>query len=304
MPTMRGAVRLLSLVNRAVYGDVLARRRLAWRFLAQNAEALSFDREGIHWTGPVTSVIVEELFIHGHYQQHQIRPLKAWLERNHRPWKLSSVIVNVGANIGDSAILLASETGKRVLACEPLPSAYSFLKENVRANRLEALVQCCPIAIGTRNGTIEMVSPGDSARAEVANQGSQGFGSVSDSNVVKAQATMTTLSALLQAEGVAASQVGLVWSDTQGYESEIVASGSPLWRAGVPLWVELWPDGLDAHGGLNRFVELCQQHFKSFIRGKDISADTPERHEVKQLAEVSASARASSHRFEDILLLP
>jgi FkbM family methyltransferase len=304
MPTLRGAVRLLSLVNRAVRGDVVARRRLAWRFLEGNAETLGFERSGIHWTGPLSSVIVQELFTHGHYQQQQIRPLKEWLERNSRTWELSSVIVNVGANIGDSAVLLALETRKRVLACEPLPVAFDFLEENVRSNHLEGRVVCRLVAIGTRNGMIEMVSPGDGARAEIATQGSQGFGLTTHLAVVRTQVTMTTLAALLQTEGIDIPQVGLVWSDTQGYESEIVASGAALWGNGIPLWVELWPDGLDAHGGLIRFVEICQKHFKSFVKGADILVANAETHDVRRLAAFSDSVRRESPRFQDILLLP
>jgi FkbM family methyltransferase len=304
MPTIRGAFRLLSLVNRAVQGDLVARRRLAWRFLAGNASALAFDREGIHWAGPMSSVIVEELFTNGQYQQQQIRPLRQWIERNCRAWSSSSVVVNVGANIGDSAIVLAIETGKRVLACEPVPITFAFLEQNVRANHLEGRVLCRQVAIGTQTGTIEMVSPGDSARAEVVSGSTQGFSVAGGDAVARTQALMTTLDALLQADAISVHQVGLVWSDTQGYESEIVASGSMLWKTGVPLWVEFWPDGLDAHGGVSRFVDLCQQHFKSFIKGGEISLPQPEAHDVKTLGDFSELVRRELPRFQDVLLIP
>ena len=49
-------------------------------------------------------------------------------------------------------------------------------------------------------------------------------------------------------------EVALVCSDTQGFETQIVASGSSLWAAGTPLWVEVWPQGLACHGGVQQFL--------------------------------------------------
>jgi FkbM family methyltransferase len=138
-------------------------------------------------------VIVEELFIHGHYQQQQIPPLKQWLEKNSPSWSSSSVIINVGANIGDSAIALSIETGKRVFACEPVPAAFRFLRENVCRNELESRVICRQVAIGARSGVVEMVSPGDTSQAEVATSSKQGFGQAIDPAAQKTQATLTTL---------------------------------------------------------------------------------------------------------------
>jgi FkbM family methyltransferase len=304
MPTVRGSIRLLSLLTRAVQGDVLATRRLAWRFLAGNAEQIAFERDGIRWAGPLSNVVVEELFIYGHYQQGQIRPLSKWLEKRSPSWASSSIIINVGANIGDSAIVLTLETGKRVLACEPIPVAFHFLEENVRLNSLEGRVIYRPVAIGARSGLIEMVSPRDTAQAEVATRGEQGFGPLTGPAGVRTQATMTTLAALLRTEGIEVPEVGLVWSDTQGYESEVVAGGPVLWKAGVPLWVELWPHGLDAHGGTSRFIALCHEHFRSFVNASAFNAVEPEVRDVSQLACFSEQVRREPKPFQDILLLP
>jgi hypothetical protein len=38
-----------------------------------------------------------------------------------------------------------------------------------------------------------------------------------------------------------------------------------LWKNGTPLWVEIWPKGLDCHGGADRFIEVCNQYFKRIL---------------------------------------
>ena len=48
-------------------------------------------------------------------------------------------------------------------------------------------------------------------------------------------------------------------------EREVIESAPELWRAGVPLYLELWPKGINAHGGTGAFLETVRAHFKSFV---------------------------------------
>jgi hypothetical protein len=67
-------------------------------------------------------------------------------------------------------------------------------------------------------------------------------------------------------------EVSFVWSDTQGFETQVLRSGGALWAAGVPAFVELWPAALEIHGGLDAFVAACREHFKGFILREDLLA--------------------------------
>jgi FkbM family methyltransferase len=61
----------------------------------------------------------------------------------------TQLIVDVGAGIGDFAVLAASRFPRAsVLACEPNPEAFAALDRNVRSNRLTNVVARC-VAVGT-----------------------------------------------------------------------------------------------------------------------------------------------------------
>lgn len=50
------------------------------------------------------------------------------------------VVLDVGANIGDSAVFFALSGAKRVIAIEPIKKNFDLLTENVRVNNLEGII--------------------------------------------------------------------------------------------------------------------------------------------------------------------
>jgi hypothetical protein len=108
------------------------------------------------------------------------------------------------------------------------------------------------------------------------------------------------LAEVLKSFQIGPEQVALVWSDTQGFESQVIESGAELWAKGVPLWVEVWPKGLDCHGGTDRFVTSCERYFRQFATAKHIHA-TPEPIEALK----STVADLKKHGVStDVLLIP
>ena len=237
------------------------RRRLALACLGFRRE-ITFERNGFVWTGPTTCTITRTLFIEGRHQDVYIDSLKEWIHAD-RP-----MIVNVGANIGDSALHL-SRTGKRVLAIEPSPETFARLQRNVRQNDLEDVITCSQVAISTVAGTAELVIAGQSGLSEIlGDDGSVGFDG-QDRRLGVVSVPTLPLDEVLKSFQIAPDQVALVWSDTQGFESHVIESGAQLWANDAPLWVEVWPKGLDCHGGTERFVNLCSQYFKRFLSFQD-----------------------------------
>ena len=67
------------------------------------------------------------------------------------------VVIDVGANIGDSAIYFALKGAKRVIAFEPVPTNFSTLLENIRLNDLASTVVPLNYAVsGKLNSTIKI----------------------------------------------------------------------------------------------------------------------------------------------------
>ena len=208
--------------------------------------------------------------------------------------------MNVGANIGDTALPL-SRIAKRILAIEPSPETFARLQHNVRQNGLEDVIACRRrVAISTTAGVAELVIAAQPGNSEILGEaGSVGFDGEDSRRGTVLVPTMP-LDDVLKSIQIASDQVALVWSDTQGFESEVIESGAGLWANAVPLWVEVWPKGLDCHGGTSRFVELCRQHFKRFLTARDVRT-APEPIEALELcvAELRRNGQAT-----DMLFIP
>ncbi len=111
-----------------------------------------------------------------------------------------------------------------------------------------------------------------------------------------------SLDEALQSRGIASQDVAFVWSDTQGYERQVIESGTSLWSARVPLYLELWPDGLRVHGGVESFIETVQMYFGTLILRNDLIAlgtSAPRR----PISELSSVIDALGHRHTDALLI-
>ena len=111
-----------------------------------------------------------------------------------------------------------------------------------------------------------------------------------------------TLDALVSTEGIRSDDVALVWSDTQGYETDVLESGSALWQTGTPAWVEVWPAGLNVQGGVERFVKVCQRYFCGFIESGALRAGSLEPSDIQKLSSIVGSLVGVD--YTDVLLLP
>ena len=64
------------------------------------------------------------------------------------------LVIDVGANIGDSAIYFATKGAKKVIAFEPFPATYRQAKENIYLNGMEKKIELLNIGVGGKSETI------------------------------------------------------------------------------------------------------------------------------------------------------
>lgn len=269
------------------------KNRLALEVLVRRQREMTFERNGFFWTGPTTCTITRAIYIDGRHQDSVIPQLQPWI-LNDRPY-----IVNVGANIGDTALPL-TRVAKHVIAIEPSPETFRRLEINVQNNGLQDRITCHQVAISTTTGTTAMVLAAQPGNNEILGEdGKVGFDG-QDQRVEIVNVPTRPLTELLRSSGVTPEQVALVWSDTQGFESQVVLSGTELWAASVPLWVEVWPRGLDCHGGTQQFIDVCTQQFRQFLCAADL-AKTPQ--PIGNLQDVVMEIR-DRELNTDILMLP
>ena len=83
--------------------------------------------------------LAECQFIKGH---------NAWLDVNNRN------VLDIGANIGDTAIYFALKNAKHVFAIEPYPYSCKIAKKNVKLNKLKSKITVIDAAVGSKSTAI------------------------------------------------------------------------------------------------------------------------------------------------------
>lgn len=252
----------------------------------------TFSRDGISWTVPSGCVIGRSLYVYGHYQDEALTKLKAYFPKD------KTIAINIGANIGDMAIPLAL-SGWKVLAVEPNPSTYNLLRKNISQNSLEERIVPIEGAISFSNSFAELAIPYQPGNSElVVTEKPLGFSGV-DVEVRRATVKTWRLDDLLVEYEVSPRQVGLVLSDTQGHESAVIETGDSIWSTGGLAYVEVWPKGLDSHGGVETFIRACEKRFSHMLR---IERLTSTKEPIEELSTVISTL--PEFAFTDVLLFP
>ncbi len=277
------------------------KRRLLFLIAEREVDALTFRSGGTTWTVPAADdPVARKVFVDGAYQGREIQSLLAWLSEYGYLGNEKSTIVEVGANLGTTTVPFAEQTGKRVLAIEPMPESFEFLQRNVSDNGLAERITCIQAGVSSASRELTIVSNG--ARSEVKADGEyQGNGKpAQQSQLVRVPSI--SLDEAVRSHGIAPQDVAFVWSDTQGYERQVIESGGSLWSAGVPLFLELWRDGLRVHGGVEAFVETVHKRFGAMILRKELIARGTLATR-RPISELSSVIEALGDRNTDALLL-
>lgn len=142
--------------------------------------------------------------------------------------------LEVGANFGVYCLPAVAEWGfASAVAYEPEPNAYALLRENVRRNGLQERVEPVHAALSREPGELRLRRGG-------SNAGDNRI--VSDDEVAPGQEAVsvraTTLDRELAEGAIRLEELGLVWLDVQGHETEVLAGAGRLLEAGVPLVLE------------------------------------------------------------------
>lgn len=280
------------------------KRRLLYLLAEDEADELTFRRAGTRWTVPaVNDAVARSLFVDGEYQGREVQRLLDWLSRHGHLGEEKTTIIEAGANLGSSTLPFATATAKRVLAVEPMPENFALLKRNVSMNGLDDRITCVQAAISPSSGQLTMVATPSGGMSEVKAEGTrQGYGERAEGHALVRVPTVS-LDELIRLHKVEPDEVAFVWSDTQGYERQVIESGASLWGAGTPLFVELWRDGLRVHGGVSEFVATVARHFTGMIPRRDLLARGAGA-TTRPVSELTELIESLERRHTDTLLLP
>jgi FkbM family methyltransferase len=172
-------------------------------------------------------------------------------------------VVDVGANIGVFALYAAARAGEgRVLAYEPFPESYDYLRRNVAESGLRS-VTAFPVAVAGSPGERSLqITPDRLITNSLAPTG-VGMGGPT--------VPCVTLDQVFEGNGIQVCD--LLKLDCEGSEYEILQNSSPETLARIRRVVGEYHEGPSIPGtgaGLVRFLEeggFCIDRFEAFERG-------------------------------------
>jgi FkbM family methyltransferase len=262
---------------------ISARRRFSDR--------ASFHRAGVRWTVPSWDEFVAwSICADGTYDADHRNALLGAMHSWGRIAPGRDLVVEIGANFGSHTVPFAL-AGLRVLAVEPVPFLFELLNENVRQNGLAYSVRSERAAISRAPGKGRVLIPAaNGGGGELVLDGRSPTFASRFQTLSAIEATLELLDVVLQRHAVSPGEVAFVWCDAQGCEADVIASGRSLWGAGVPLYAELWPRGLEQQASVAEFLALAGRHFCSFIEAEALTAGRLERRPLGELADLIESS--------------
>ena len=125
----------------------------------------------------------------------------------------NNLMFDVGANIGDYALLAAGVAKSKALAIEPIPETVEFMKRNIKLNGVEKLIKIETSAVGCFEQQVEFFCDSDATNQKKIPGG--GYGE-RKTCIVK----MKRLDSLFRENGIP----DLIKIDVEGYEDDVILS--------------------------------------------------------------------------------
>ncbi|MFC8731653.1 FkbM family methyltransferase [Luteimicrobium sp. NPDC057192] len=200
-----------------------------------------------------------------------------------------AVFVDVGANVGNHAIYVAATTGARVIAFEPNGELVDALRESIKLNGLDHVVDARPVAVGDAPGK------GHFAALDEANLGAQrvALDDGADGPGLD-EFPVSTLDSEL-----GSTEVSVLKVDVEGMELAVIQGGRETLRRCRPLlYVEAQsPEALAAL--VPELVPLGYAFVRSFNATPTHLFVPVERLTAADLRDAAAAGAASAYRSAD-----
>lgn len=146
-------------------------------------------------------------------------------------------IVDAGAFIGDSALILSPLTKRKVYAFEPVPSNYALMQKTIKMNDLSNVVPC-NFALGTENGVVRL-SPSISSNGSCSTQ----FVSEAFEYTESVELNVLSLDEFVKEHDL---EVGLIKADVEGAEQLLLQGAMETIKSQKPaLLISIYHNASD-----------------------------------------------------------
>lgn len=222
-------------------------------FSGADKAPVDIDYSGVKFRLQPWDNVVERKILFGSKRRDwkEIEFLAAHLNRD-------SVFLDIGANIGYYACMLAASGVRHVIAVEPHPVTQGRLKFNIEANQFQDQVTIAPFALGNAAGEVLLTTQGgDLGSSSVCN---------TSNNASIAHYTVEMMSLQGMCEKLNISRIDAAKIDIEGLEDKVLI---PFFDSAPP---SLWPHYIvieHAHSvdwGNDLFAKIDQCGYKARIR--------------------------------------
>ena len=230
--------------------EIVARR-------VKRALKLADDSRFVCAIRPAYNFVLERLYgrkglsrtIHGE-QSIRLLPCARLIPEEYEPQVLDllkqtitpgAIVLDVGANVGVSAMMMARWCGPEghIHAFEPSPNPKQLLTEHLRLNGLSDRVTVCPSALSDAEGTTTFYASGISGKSALS-------GANIGQSAEEVQVSVTTIDAYCQAKNIKPS---LIKIDVEGFEFNVLnGARNTLQEVRPSILVELHPMNWPALG--------------------------------------------------------
>ncbi|MEH3053610.1 MAG: FkbM family methyltransferase [Patulibacter minatonensis] len=260
------------------------------------------------------SEVTHWIWFYGRYEEPLLAAAAAALTADGfgaRPLE-GKVFLDVGANIGTASLCaLVRQGAERSLLFEPHPSNLRLLRMNLAANDLLDRGVVRAAAVSAEPGRLTFEESEDNIGDHRVRAGEEALeGTLGEQHRTTITVDATTLDGALAESGIPLVDVGLVWVDVQGHETQVLDGATNLLGAGVPWCVEFWPYGLERQGTLARFLETARARFShawdlGTPGGWELEVPSPpgRRLELSELEALAASI-PNAEQSTNLLLVP
>lgn len=155
----------------------------------------------------------------------------------------SSIVFDIGANIGYYALQEASITEGQVFAIEPDDENRKLLSQNIAQNGFTDQIKIVPVAIGEKNGTAQFLKSKKSNWNRINADRDHRFEDITDTSTVDVR----TIDSLLTEHTISPEEVGAIRMDLEGHESAVFRGMETILESETSLvmFVEFHPERLN-----------------------------------------------------------
>lgn len=240
------------------------------------ARAFRFSRRGRHdpllvapfgnglmIVDPRDQEVGRVVYMRGEYQRQYFTAALDHLRATTGLVPSEKAMLDVGANIGTTTIDAIQQAGfGRCVSFEPDPANVRLLRANVALNDLQDRVTVIPAAASDEDTELVLVrSEGNSGDSRVR---------VGDETAGGESVPAVRIDTLLARLDISAEQVGLLWADVQGHETQALLGAPSLTAAGVPIVIEY---GLLEDEDLTPLEALAAEHYSHVVDVRRLAAD-------------------------------